>query len=114
MQLGRSILHFFGIQLLIASFNIAKSQETYYQDICHCGVTGAGFSTGFGSGSGTFDVFIEPGSEIKKAYLFTYSMVAPDSVAFELNSNEFNFNDSEYLSSFLNLSPFANPIKIFA
>jgi gliding motility-associated-like protein len=48
----------------------ANSQVVYYQDVCKCGVTGAGFSTAMGSGSGSFDIYIEPGSTIKKAFLF--------------------------------------------
>jgi len=48
----------------------AQGQVVYYQETCQCGVTGAGFSTEMGSGSGNFAINIEPGSTVKKAYLF--------------------------------------------
>jgi hypothetical protein len=47
------------------------SQAPFYQDIFNGGVTAAGFSTGLGSGSGSFDIYIEPGSTIKKAFLIS-------------------------------------------
>jgi hypothetical protein len=47
------------------------SQTLYYQDICNCGVTGAGFSMGIGGGvaNGDFVLNIDATSTIKKAYL---------------------------------------------
>ena len=45
-------------------------QVIYYQENCHCGVTGAGFSTLMAGGSDTLKVHIAPGSTIRKAYLF--------------------------------------------
>ena len=59
--------------LLLISLSIClnlKAQVLYYQDNCHCGVTGAGFSTFMSGGSDTLKVHIAPGSTIKKAFLF--------------------------------------------
>lgn len=71
------------------------SQITYYQETCKCGVTGAGFSTAAGSGSGSFNVYVEPGSTIKKAYFFgiRFGEVTP-SIQIPLNGVDFQFNIS--------------------
>ncbi len=49
-----------------------QGQLIYYQDIFKGGVTGAGVSFCLGSGTDTIPVYIEPGSTIRQAYLFTY------------------------------------------
>jgi gliding motility-associated-like protein len=58
------IVLFFASQVLVA-------QQIFYQDIIKGGVTGAGFSgNSFGAlGTGQFEIYIEPGSIIKKAFL---------------------------------------------
>jgi hypothetical protein len=63
----------FKIHLIIIVFFISSStlgQTIFEQDIIKGGVTAAGFSTGQGSGSGSFNIHIEPGSDVKKAVKF--------------------------------------------
>src|SRR5690625_523411 len=88
------------------------SQQVFYQDICNCGVTGAGFSTSTGFGSGSFDIYIEPGSIVNKAFLFIQRFgnaketnIILNNKSYNLNfNNKFNANFtllfSDYLSSF--------------
>lgn len=74
-----------------ASF-FSFGQIVFEQGIVQGGVTGAGFSTGMGFGSGEFNVYIEPNSTIKKVLLFTYSMQFPDSVEFIINNTSILVN----------------------
>jgi gliding motility-associated-like protein len=102
--------------LLIISANITNAQLVFEQDIIRGGVTGAGFSTGQGSGSGNFDIYIEPGSTIKKAYLFTYTQRYPVSVEFILNGNSYVFdtlNPIMYVDYNQPPTPFVTPIRLF-
>jgi hypothetical protein len=50
--------------MLFTSVLSLKSQTVFYQDVCNCGVTGGGFSTGLGSGTGIFDIYIEQASQM--------------------------------------------------
>nr|WP_299204138.1 hypothetical protein [uncultured Brumimicrobium sp.] len=50
------------------------SQTVFYQDICNCGVTAGGFSAGGGASNGTVELYIEPGSTIRKAFLMAFSV----------------------------------------
>ncbi|MCO5260162.1 MAG: gliding motility-associated C-terminal domain-containing protein [Crocinitomicaceae bacterium] len=77
--------------ILLANFNI-NAQIVLYQDVFHGGVSAGGFSTGQGSGTGTFDIHIEPGSTIRKAFLFTYSQRFPSSVEYIINGNSYEFD----------------------
>jgi gliding motility-associated-like protein len=59
--------------LIYISFvtHVSVAQQIYYQDIIKGGVTGSGFAgNGFGTlGTGQFEIYIEPGSTIKRAFL---------------------------------------------
>ncbi|MCC7332871.1 MAG: hypothetical protein IT232_09710 [Flavobacteriales bacterium] len=91
----RNIL--FYIIILFLNFNI-KSQNLFYQDLCHCGVTGAGFSVGGGAGSGSFDVYIEPSSTIKKAWLFSQRYGNANPVNILINGINYNFNSTNQIT----------------
>ncbi len=81
------------VLLLILFFftsHILPAQIVFEQDIVQGGVTSAGFSTGLGSGSGSFDIYIEPGSSIKKSYLFFYSLAQPGNVDLFINNIAYN------------------------
>src|SRR5690554_3333150 len=86
--------------LIIAFFlpNLVNSQTLFYQNLCHCGVTGAGFSTSMGSGSGSFDIYIEPGSTIKKAWLFAQRYGKSDSISILINGINYNFNSHNQIT----------------
>lgn len=53
----------------------ARTQVLFHQDVFYGGVTSAGFSSGAGAGaSGQIDVYVEPGSTIRNAWLFMYQL----------------------------------------
>ena len=76
----------------------------YYQDNCHCGVTGAGFSTLMAGGSDTLKVHIAPGSTIRKAFLFgtEYWNNSLPFIDFNitLGDTNFTFNSQSRISAF--------------
>ena len=75
------------------------SQQMFYQDICYCGVTGAGFSTSLGSGGGSFQIYIESGSTIKKAFLFAQRFGNPEDASITLNGINYLLNNYNQVSS---------------
>jgi len=56
---------------LLAFVPFGRTQLTFHQDIFNGGVTGDGFDPVNLNPPGTFDIYIEPGSTIRKAYLFS-------------------------------------------
>lgn len=79
-------------------------QVIYFQDNCHCGVTGAGFSTLMTGGSDTLKVHIAPGSTIRKAYLFGTeywnNSITPISFHVILGNQTYTFNSNSRKSVF--------------
>jgi len=65
------------IVLLSLSSHFLIAQKIVYQDIVNGGVTGGAYNAGFTSQAGQIDVYIEPGSAIKKALLFVNSHFNP-------------------------------------
>ena len=92
-------------------FGIA--QNLFYQDIYNGGVTAGGFSTGQGSGSGNFSLYIEPGSTIKKAYLFTYRAGHPSNSPIIINNNSYLFDSSNVLMQAEHSNPNFLPIHLY-
>ncbi len=90
-----------------------KAQNIIYQDICNCGVSAAGFSSGMGYGSGTINLYIEPGSTIKKAFLLTYRIGYPINPTFVFNGIPFEFDSTKFITQFNHKNPFASPIRIY-
>lgn len=93
------------LQLLIFCVPLTiYSQILYYQDNCHCGVTGAGFSTLMAGGSDTLKVHIAPGSTIRKAFLFgtEYWNNSLPFIDFNitLGDTNFTFNSQSRISAF--------------
>ncbi len=114
--MNKRTLYYIGLillQLYYCTNNIVFAQNIFYQDICNCGVTGAGFSTGMGLGSGTFNVHIEPGSIIKKAILFTYSMVEPINVPIQFDNHDILFNSSDVIMNVQHKNSEASPVKLY-
>lgn len=83
----------------------------YYQDVFHGGVTAGGFSTGLGAGSGVVDLYIEPGSTIRKAYLFAFSTINADEVLY-INNSAFYFNSENRVASFGTTASWFSPIHL--
>jgi hypothetical protein len=86
------------------------TQVLYYQETCQCGVTGAGFSTAQGNGSGDFSIYIEPGSTIKKAILFGVhfgdNTIQKVPALIQLNSMNLLFSEQNALN--INFNAFGN------
>ncbi len=89
------------------------AQNLFHQDIFYGGVTAGGFSTGQGAGSGTLNLYIEPGSIIRKAYLFSFRIGYPPSVPITVNSVPYIFDTSNCIMTVSHLSPNAIPIKLY-
>lgn len=80
------------------SFN-SFSQLVFHQETFRGGTTGAGFSTALGSGSGSFNIYIEPGSTIKKAWLFAQRIGTSDPVSIIINGTGYNFNSQNQVTN---------------
>tara|TARA_R110001592_G_scaffold362192_1_gene675300 strand:- start:629 stop:1099 length:471 start_codon:yes stop_codon:yes gene_type:complete len=106
------IKYYILLVLLFGSFN-SFSQNLFYQDIIYGGVTAGGFSTGQGSGSGNFSLYIEPGSTIKKAYLFTYRQRYPPNVPITINGIPYLFDTTNVLMQVNHKLPFASPVHLY-
>lgn len=94
-------------------YNSLKSQTIFHQDVFYGGVTAGGFSTGQGSGSGIFSLYIEPGSTIKKAYLFTYRIGFPPSSSIIINGVPYLFDTTNILMQVNHKASVASPISLF-
>lgn len=90
-----------------------QAQVLYHQDTFHGGVTCVGFSTGLGAGSGIVDVHVEPGSNVRRAYLIIYKIGYDSLYPIYLNGTKFQFDSSEIEAVFGHVVESANPIKIY-
>jgi len=72
--------------------NSCFSQIVFEQDVCHCGVTGDGYSPGFTSNLGSFYVNIDSGSTIKSAFLFMGIYKDNSKNTYDLNNKIIAFN----------------------
>ena len=80
-------------------FNNGICQDIFFQDIIKGGVTGGGFSSCQGFGSGNIQIYLEPNSVIKKAWLFCYKIGSETPNAdIEFNNVVYNFNSSDQVS----------------
>lgn len=108
-----------GIKLLATSFMITLSsylsaQIVFYQDVFHGGVTAGGFCTGQGVGSGVVSLHIEPGSTIRKAYLFSYTERYPPITPISVNGIPYTFDT--ILNRIMKVtypSIYASPISLY-
>ena len=102
------------IVIIVGSFSVKLfSQTLFYQDLFYGGVTAGGFSTGLGSGSGSFSLYIEPGSTIKKAYLFTYRIGYPPDVPITINGTPYLFDTTNVLMQVNHKTPNASPVHLY-
>jgi len=90
------------------------AQQLFYQDIFYGGTTGAGFSTANGSGVGNFNIFIEPGSTIKKAWLFALRFGESYPVTISLNSINYSFNNSNLITEYPSFLTYCSKIGVHA
>ncbi|MFN3341373.1 MAG: gliding motility-associated C-terminal domain-containing protein [Flavobacteriales bacterium] len=90
-----------------------NAQVLFYQDVFYGGVTAGGFSTGQGQGLGTLNLYIEPGSTIRKAFLFTYRIGYPPPVPITVNGTPYWFDTTNILMNVLHLNSYASPIQLY-
>jgi len=94
----------------------ARGQFVFEQDIVQGGITAAGFSTGQGFGSGSFEIYIEPGSSIKKATVFSYTSRFPPPAIFTLNDLSFTFDTTNVIMNvgyYDPPAPFVSPQRLY-
>lgn len=103
------------ILLLFSIVSIASSaQKVLEQGMCHCGVTGDGYSTGLsGVDSGYIKPYIPSGATIKKAYLFTYRIGFPINAPITLNGGIFKFDTTNSISTVGHSNSYATPIQLY-
>lgn len=83
-----TMLFFYRMSLLCALPFYSFCQEVLVQDVVNGGVTGGGFSSGEGFGTGTIELYIEDNSTIKEAFLFIYSFRNPLKTSYIINNFE--------------------------
>ncbi len=93
--------------------NFINAQNLFHQDIFYGGVTAGGFSTGQGFGTGTLSLYIEPGSIIRKAYLFSYRIGYPPSVPITVNGNSYIFDTLNCIMIASHASIWATPVSLY-
>ncbi|PHR46414.1 MAG: hypothetical protein COA32_11210 [Fluviicola sp.] len=111
------IIRYIILFLIISCSFQSSAQKLFHQDIFYGGVTAAGFSTGIGAWwpEDTITVQIEPGSTIRNAWMFVYSMGYPDELSIVLDGELVEIDTSIHLlSTFTNTNPQSNPVRIYA
>lgn len=106
-------MKFLGSFILLFNILTFQSQQLFYSDIFNGGVTAGGFSSGQANGSGSFNLYIEQGSTIRKAYLFTYSIGYPPNVPITINSTPYLFDITSYLMRVDHLNSSASPVTLY-
>ncbi len=82
------------------------SQNVIYQDVFHGGVTGGGYNPTWNSNSnGIIDIYIEPGSTIKKAFLFIGCYNHPETKMIQLNGINIVIDTSNSIGNDFNYNP---------
>ncbi len=87
------------------------SQHVFYQDVFHGGVTGGGFSTGLGIGVGNLQLYIEPTSTIRKAFILAFSSNSAEDTLF-INGDGFGFNQETVIANMDHTSLFNSPQQL--
>ena len=98
--------------VFISIVNIGWTQYVFHQDVFRGGITAGGFSTGMGIGSGTVQLYIEPGSTIRKAFVFAYSTGENTTGSFLLNNTTYSISSFNKILSFTNPNTSFTPINI--
>ncbi len=92
-------------------------QKLFHQDIYYGGVTASGFSTGVGAWwpEDTITVNIEPGSTIRNAWMFVYTLGYPDELSIVLDGELVQIDTNvNKISTFLNPLPQSHPVRLYA
>lgn len=91
---------------------VGFNQTIFYQDVFHGGVTAGGFSTGLGVGSGTVDLYSEPSSTIRKAFIFIYSTGGNINDSILINGIYFKIKSMNQVIHFTHKNIYFSPIYI--
>lgn len=89
----------FAFLLVMSVALVANSQINYLQEIYNGGITSDAYSQWTTNDPGTFDVYIEPGSTIRKAILFVQVISNPDDNIAYLNGQPIHLSGSETLNN---------------
>ena len=92
-------------------------QKLFHQDIYYGGVTAAGFSTGIGAWwpEDTITVNIAPGSSIRNAWMFVYTLGYPDELSIVLDGELVQIDTNVHMiSTFSNTNPQSSPVRLYA
>ena len=85
--------------LFILACSHLNAQVVFYEDEFIGGVTGGGYAPAYNTGgTGSFSVYIEPGSTIHKAYLMAGRQGNAAALTVSLNGNPFTFNNTNQVS----------------
>ncbi len=103
----------FSLLFLLLCHQELHGQILFQQDVFRGGVTGGGFSTGMGVGSGIVQLYIEPGSEIRRAYIIAFSSGENATGSILINNIEYQFNAINNLSNVSHTSIFSSPIGTY-
>ncbi|MBW6484457.1 MAG: hypothetical protein K0B10_15550 [Vicingaceae bacterium] len=90
----------YSILIFILINKIIYAQLLFYQDVFYGGSTGGGFSTGLGTGSGIINLYIEPNSTIKKAFLICQRFQNPPPAQITINGLPYIINNNSEVSSY--------------
>lgn len=82
--------------------SFCAGQTIIHQDIFKGGVTGDGFNPGFSGASGNFNVFIENGSTIRSAYLFSTAYNSPPPKKIIFNGFEIYLTTNNSMNNIVN------------
>lgn len=113
MKIRRLVKNKFLYLLLVIflSFHHSYAQLVFFQDVFYGGITGGGFSTGLGSGSGTLNLHIESGSTIRKAFLICQRFQNPPPVYININSIPYLLDANSEITSYRILGTGYTPQK---
>ncbi len=79
--------------------SFCMGQTIVHQDVFNGGVTGDGYNPGFSGASGSFNVFIENGSTIRSAYLFSTAYNSPTVKKINFNGTDIYLNPNDTVSN---------------
>lgn len=114
------------ILLLLLLCPSIKAQNLFHQDIFYGGVTAGGVSTGQGAMSPgdtiSLPLYIEPGSFIRKAYLFAYSQGYPLTLSYVVNGTNYSFDSTGIIMnvdhvvdtlSYCTMASITSPVRLY-
>ena len=108
----KKFLIFLTVFISVSSY----SQLLFHQDVFYGGVTATGISFGHSMGSETCSLYVEPGSTIRNAFLFSYwaGGITHSNHVINLNGDDFEFLDSDHVISFSHENEYFQRVDVYA